>query len=479
MSTVSKGPSSDKRMPMGERHPAERAKDFNEVGRGYTPEQAIQEARRCLQCKKPTCVSGCPVEINIPAFIKQIAESAPLKASSVLREKSTLPGVCGRVCPQEDQCEKTCILAPKGAAIGIGALERFAADAERKQSAENSLSKNISPKTAHAKNAHHGGKIAIIGSGPAGLTCAGDLAKKGFTVTVFESLHALGGVLRYGIPEFRLPRTVLEQELDTLRGLGVSFELNCLIGRTKTIADLFADNFLAIFVGTGAGLPSFLKIPGENLNNIFSANEFLVRINLMHANQFPKFDTPVYVGKNVAVIGGGNVAMDAARTALRLGAETVTIVYRRTEAEMPARAEEIHHAHEEGVQFKFLSAPEQFISDEKGAVQSIECSAMELGAPDNTGRRRPQVIADSRFLIPADMAIVAIGSSPNPVLPSLTTGLTTNAAGHIIVDKNFMTSLPGVFAGGDIVSGETVIQAMGMGKRAARCIIDHLADGRD
>ncbi|MGA2090384.1 MAG: NADPH-dependent glutamate synthase [Endomicrobiales bacterium] len=455
---------------MSERLPSERSKNFGEVSDGYTREQAVQEARRCLQCKIPSCITGCPVEIDIPGFIEQIALNDPQKAISVLREKSTLPGVCGRVCPQEDQCEKHCILANKGIPIAIGALERYAADWEREHIP---APMHIPAETLPAD------KIAIIGSGPAGLTCAGDLAQKGFSVTIFESLHAAGGVLCYGIPEFRLPRTVVYQELETLKQQGVVFEFNCLVGRTKSIPDLLAEGFKAIFIGTGAGLPSFLNVPGENLNNIFSANEFLVRVNLMNANRFPKFDTPVYVGKNIAVIGGGNVAMDAARTALRLGAATVTIIYRRTEAEMPARAAEIHHAREEGIRFQFLTAPVQFIGDEKRAVQSIECISMELGAPDDTGRRRPQPVPNSNFSIAADMVVVAIGSNPNPVLPSLTAGLQINKAGHIKVDSTFMTSLPGVFAGGDIVSGETVIQAMGMGKQAARCICDYLTEKKE
>ena len=457
------------KVKMPERSPQERIKDFNTVTLGYSPAQALEEAKRCIQCKKPQCVEGCPVEINIPGFIKALAENDPARAIAVLKEKNNLPAVCGRVCPQEEQCEKNCILGKKGHAVAVGNLERYAADWERKQSQED---KNSS---VPGDRKQDGTKVAVIGSGPAGLTCAGDLAKCGYSVTIFESLHQGGGVLRYGIPEFRLPNDVLDYELHSLEGLGVGIVLNCLVGRTITIPDLFADGFKAIFIGTGAGLPNFLNLPGENLNHIYSANEFLVRVNLMCAHQFPHYDTPIYIGKKVAVIGGGNTAMDAARTALRLGAQEVTLVYRRSETEMPARREEIEHAREEGIRFMLLTNPVKFDGNEKGFVQSMECVKMELGEPDSSGRRRPRAVPGSNFILPVDTAIVAIGLSPNPVLPSLTEGLKTDEEGHLVIDQNFMTAVPGVFAGGDIVGGETVIQAMGMGKRAARSIAEYLS----
>jgi glutamate synthase (NADPH/NADH) small chain len=455
------------RQPMRERPPQERAKDFTEVNRGYTDEQAVAEAARCLQCRVPQCVSGCPVEITIPAFIKAIAAGNPGEAARILRQKNNLPAVCGRVCPQEHQCERQCVLAKKGAPIAIGHLERYAADYAAQHAS------NPPPAAAPARQ-----PVAVIGSGPAGLTCAADLAKQGFPVTVFESLHEPGGVLRYGIPEFRLPGAVLDREISGLNDLGVRFVLNTLIGRTKSIADLFTEGFAAVFIGTGAGLPVFLSIPGENLNHIYSANEFLVRVNLMHAYRFPDHDTPIYVGKNVVVIGGGNTAMDAARTALRLGAENVTLLYRRSEEEMPARVEERRHAQEEGVHFRLLTAPTRFFGDEKGFVQAVECTRMALGAADASGRRQAVPAPDAPFSLTADMVIIAIGLNPNPVLPALTAGLERDANGHLIIDKNFMTTLPGVFAGGDIVGGDTVIQAMGMGKQAAAKIAAYLATHR-
>jgi glutamate synthase (NADPH/NADH) small chain len=451
---------------MKERSPGERKKDFRQVNTGYSADEAQAEAQRCLQCKNPTCIKGCPVEINIPGFVKALAVGDRRKAIEILKDKNNLPAVCGRVCPQEEQCEKNCILARKDQSIAIGHLERFAADWEKQNPSE----------AAHpVRKTAAKAKIAVVGSGPAGLTCAGDLAKAGFDVTIFESLHEAGGVLRYGIPDFRLPGEVLDYELDNLRKRGVTIVLNSLIGRTKTIPDLFDEGFKAVFIGTGAGLPTFLNIPGENLNHIYSANEFLVRVNLMRAFEFPRHDTPIYVGKHVVVIGGGNTAMDAARTALRLGAEAVTLVYRRSREEMPARTEEVRHADEEGVRFDFLTAPLRFIGDEKSCcVRGIECVKMALGAPDQSGRRRPQEVAGSNFVIETDMVIEAIGLRPNPVLPSLTAGLTTNEKGHVVIDDRFMTSIPAVFAGGDIAGGDTVIQAMGMGKRAARAIIDYL-----
>jgi len=450
------------RMP--ERDAKERSKDFLQVNTGYAKEQMLEEAKRCLQCKKPLCVEGCPVEINIPGFIKELAADNPSSAIKVLKEKNNLPAVCGRVCPQENQCEKVCILAKKGEAVGIGNLERYAAD----WAFANTKEKTEAPKE---KN---GIKIAVVGSGPSGLTCGGDLTKLGYDVTIFESLHDTGGVLRYGIPEFRLPIDVLDAEINSLKDLGIKFVLNTLVGRTKTIKDLFAEGFKAVFIGTGAGLPVFLGIEGENLNNIYSANEFLVRVNLMRSFDFPNYDTPVYKGKKVVVVGGGNTAMDSARTALRLGAENVKLVYRRTEHEMPARKEERHHAMEEGIEFMTLTNPVKFIGDEKGFVKGVECIKMELGEPDESGRRRPKVVPNSNFVIDTDMVVLAIGLNPNPVLPSLTEGLKTDNHGYLIIDDNYMTSIPGVFAGGDIVGGDTVIQAMGMGKQAAKKINEFL-----
>lgn len=446
------------RIKMSERQPDIRNKDFQQVNLGYTDEQALQEAKRCLQCKKPLCVTGCPVEINIPGFIKQIAEKNPNQAFKVLKEKNNLPAVCGRVCPQENQCEKHCILGLKQEPVAIGNLERYTAD----WAANNIKISEIKIEGSRCI------KVAVIGSGPAGLTCAGDLAKLGYDVTVFESLHDSGGVLRYGIPEFRLPSNVLDREVDSLKALGIKFIFNYLIGRTKTVADLFNDGFKAIFVGTGAGLPTFPGIEGENFNNIYSANEFLVRINLMTAFKFPEFDTPIYKGKNVVVIGGGNTAMDSVRTAKRIGAESVKLVYRRTQEEMPARLEERHHALQEGIEFVELTAPVKFLADEKGFVKAVECIKMELTEPDASGRRKPIPIPNSNFIIETDLVILALGLHPNPILPSLTKGLETNAKGYLIINDNFMTTIDGIFAGGDIAGGSTVIQAMGMGKQAAK-----------
>jgi glutamate synthase (NADPH/NADH) small chain len=449
------------KMPYRPAH--QRKNDFKEVSVGFFSEQAIAEAARCLQCKNSPCVTGCPVEINIPAFIKEIAQNNFESAYKIIKEKNNLPAVCGRVCPQENQCEKMCVLSKQAKAIGIGYLERAAADwaAQNLDITKTSVPENVA-------------KVAVIGAGPAGLTCAGDLAKAGFNVTVFESLHDTGGVLRYGIPEFRLPLEVLDREVDTLKALGIKFELNCLIGRTKTVDDLRAAGFKAIFAGTGAGLPVFLGVPGENLNHIYSANEFLVRVNLMRANVFPVYDTPIYKGKNVVVIGGGNTAMDSARTAMRLDAQSVKLVYRRTEAEMPARAEERHHAIEEGIEFVTLTNPVKFLGDEKGNIKAVECVKMQLDEPDTSGRRKPVKIDGSNFIIETDLVVLALGLSPNPILPALTEGLKTDEYGYIIIDENMMTSLDGVFAGGDIAGGSTVIEAMGMGKKAARAIVEYL-----
>lgn len=451
------------RIKMVEREPNVRNKDFEEVNLGYSDEQALLEAKRCLNCKKPMCVTGCPVEVPIPAFIHELANNNPAGAINVIKTKSNLPAVCGRVCPQEKQCESKCILGIKQEPVAIGNLERYAADWAAKNAKEDNF--DIKP---------NGIKVAVIGSGPAGLTCAGDLAKMGYDVTIFESLHDSGGVLRYGIPEFRLPVAVLDREVESLKKLGIKFVFNYLIGRTKTVEDLLNDGFKAIFVGTGAGLPTFPGVEGENLNNIYSANEFLVRINLMNAFQFPEFDTPVHKGKNVVVIGGGNTAMDSVRTAKRIGAESVKLLYRRTQNEMPARLEERKHALEEGVEFIELTAPKKFIADDKGFVKAVECVKMQLTGPDASGRRKPVEIEGSNFIIETDLVVLALGLNPNPILPSLTKGLQTDKKGHLIVDENFMTTREGIFAGGDIAGGSTVIQAMGMGKSAAKKINEYL-----
>jgi len=446
---------------MPERDPQIRRKDFKQVNTGYSKEEMLAEAKRCLQCKNPMCVKGCPVEINIPGFIKYLVEDNPSEAMKVLKQKTNLPAVCGRVCPQENQCEKSCILSKKGEAVSIGNLERYAADA----------TSNIEDNIAIKKN---GMKVAVVGSGPAGLTCGGDLLKLGYDVTVYESLHDSGGVLRYGIPEFRLPKKVLDIEIEKLKKLGMKIVLNTLIGRTKTIQNLFDEEFKAIFVAVGAGLPVFPKIPGENLNHIYCSNEFLVRVNLMRAFDFPHYDTPVYSGKNVIVVGGGNTAMDSARTAVRLGANSVKLIYRRSEEEMPARREERRHAKEEGVEFITLTNPVNFFGDEKKSVKAVECVRMLLGEPDESGRRRPYEMEGSNYTIDANMVILALGLHPNPILPSLTKRLNINSHGHIIIDVNYMTSISGIFAGGDIVGGDTVISAMGMGKKAAKAIDNYL-----
>jgi glutamate synthase (NADPH/NADH) small chain len=446
---------------MLERDPQIRRKDFKQVNTGYSKEEMLAEAKKCLQCKNPMCVKGCPVEINIPGFIKYLVEDNPSEAMKVLKQKTNLPAVCGRVCPQESQCEKFCILSNKGESVSIGNLERYTADA----------TSNIEDNIPIKKNSM---KVAVVGSGPAGLTCGGDLLKLGYDVTVYESLHDSGGVLRYGIPEFRLPKKVLDIEIEKLKKLGMKIVLNTLIGRTKTIQDLFDEEFKAIFIAVGAGLPVFPKIPGENLNHIYCSNEFLVRVNLMRAFDFPHYDTPVYSGKNVIVVGGGNTAMDSARTAVRLGANSVKLIYRRSEEEMPARREERRHAKEEGVEFITLTNPVNFLGDEKKAVKAVECVKMLLGEPDESGRRRPYEMEGSNYTIDADMVILALGLHPNPILPSLTKGLNINSHGHIVIDVNYMTSISGIFAGGDIVGGDTVISAMGMGKKAAKAIDNYL-----
>jgi len=452
--------------------PLERVSNFFEVALGYSKDEALKEANRCLLCKEPLCVKGCPVEINIPAFIKLLREDKPREALLKIKEKNSLPAVCGRVCPQEDQCEAMCILNKKKVPVNIGALERYAADYGKQQIASHPAADGAgeSRTTNHEPRI----KIAVVGSGPAGLTAAGELAKIGYSVTLFESLHIPGGVLSYGIPEFRLPKKIVEEEVDYIKGLGVDVKTDCLIGRTLSLEDLFAQGYKAVFLGLGAGLPQFLGIPGENLDRVYSANEFLTRVNLMKAYRFPEFKTPINIGKKTAVIGGGNVAFDSARCARRLGAE-VTIVYRRTEAEMPARVEEIENAKEEGIKFQLLTRPIKLIGDDKGFVKGLECLRMSLGEPDASGRRRPVPEKDSNFVIDADTVIIAIGQTPNPLLAKAARGLKTNPNGTIAVDGNYMTSIAGVFAGGDIVSGaDTVIAAMGAGKKAALAINEYM-----
>ncbi len=452
------------RVPVREQDPKVRAGNFEEVCYGYNEEEALLEASRCLNCRNPRCVQHCPVGIRIPEFIAQVRAGAFQEAARVIARDSSLPAVCGRVCPQETQCEGSCILGVKGEPVAIGKLERFVADWSRAQG-------GVPVEKAPA----NGIKVAIVGSGPSGLACASDLAKLGYDVTIFEVLHKPGGVLQYGIPEFRLPKQrVVEPEIDSVRALGVKIETNVVVGRTITIDELFdREGFKAVFVGSGAGLPRFMGIPGESLNGVFSANEFLTRSNLMRAFD-PSSDTPIFVGKRVAVVGGGNVAMDAARTALRLGSQ-VTIVYRRTEKELPARAEEVHHALEEGIVFRMLTNPVEILGDEKGWVNALRCIQMELGEPDASGRRSPIPIKDSEFDIPVDAVIMALGTSPNPLIAKTTKGLETERHGCIVADESGATSRPGVFAGGDAVTGAaTVILAMGAGRRAAAAIDAYL-----
>lgn len=452
------------RQKMPERSVAERLRDFEEVPLGYTAEQAIEEAKRCLKCKNPQCVKGCPVEIDIPAFINFIAQGDFEAAIKKIKETNSLPAICGRVCPQEDQCELKCIVGIKGEPIAIGALERFVADWEREKQDQRSKSKD---QKQVGKSQY---KVAVVGSGPAGLTCAGDLARLGYQVTIFESLHLPGGVLTYGIPEFRLPKKIVNLEVEYVRSLGVEVKTDMLIGNVLTLDDLLKE-YQAVFIGAGAGLPKFMGIPGENLDGIYSANEFLFRVNMMKAWKFPEYLTPVKIGNRVAVMGAGNVAMDSARTAIRLGAKEVFIIYRRSEKEMPARIEEIKRAEEEGVIFKLLTNPVKYHADEKGWVCEVECIKMELGEPDASGRRRPVPIANSNFRLPVDTVIVAIGNDPNPLLARRTPDLQVEKWGGIIVKEDGQTSIPRVYAGGDIVRGSaTVISAMGDGKRVAAAI---------
>jgi len=460
------------RVPMPRQDPKARGKNFNEVALGYSPEQAQYEANRCIQCPKRPCVTGCPVDVDIPEFIKAIRDGNMPEAVRILKSKNSLPGICGRVCPQETQCESTCTLAKKEAPIAIGRLERYVADWERanKQTAG---SPSSPPEPA-------GKRVAIVGSGPAGLTAAADLAKMGHSVTLFEALHVAGGVLMYGIPEFRLPKEIVQAEVEYVSSLGAELKLDSVIGKIDTVDELLDSGYDAVFLGTGAGLPMFMNIPGENLNGVYSANEFLTRVNLMKAYRFPEYDTPVKVGQHVAVIGGGNVAMDSARCALRLGARKVTIVYRRSEAEMPARREEAENALEEGIIFKLLTNPKRFIGNKENWVIGMECYQMELGEPDDSGRRRPIVIEGSEFIIDVDVVIVALGTTPNPLISSTTEGLETARRGTVVAEEaTGRTKKPKVWAGGDIVTGAaTVISAMGAGKKAA-ADIDRYLRGED
>jgi glutamate synthase (NADPH/NADH) small chain len=450
---------------MPKQEPKVRAGNFEEVALGYTEEQAVAEASRCLNCPKSFCMRGCPVEVDIPGFLSRVKQRDYAGAAAIIKKKNSLPAICGRVCPQETQCESMCVLGKKGEPVAIGALERFVADREAAEA------KGEIPEIA----AQTGCKAAVIGAGPAGLTAAADLALAGLEVTVFESLHAAGGVLQYGIPQFRLPKDIVGREVEYIKKLGVKIETSVLVGQTVTIPELQAEGFDTIFIGTGAGLPYFLNIPGENLNGVYSANEFLTRVNLMKAYRFPEYDTPVRVGERVAVVGAGNVAMDAARTSLRLGAKEVYIVYRRSAEEMPARHEEIENAEEEGIIFRLLTNPTRIFGNEKGEVAALECIKMELGEADSSGRRRPVPVKGSEFQFPVDNVVVAIGQGPNPVLLKNTAGLNLNKRGYIEVDPETLeTSIPGVFAGGDITTGAaTVIAAMGAGKKAARRMVEY------
>jgi len=459
----------DKKTKMREQPPEERIHNNLEVPYGYSEKEAVREANRCLQCKKPLCVNGCPVEINIPGFIGKIAEGNFSEAIHILKEKNVLPSVCGRVCPQEEQCEKMCVLGKKMEPVAIGRLERFAADWEAEQGEAPLLKRKKST----------GKSIAVVGSGPAGITVAGDLIQLGYKVTMYEALHKAGGVLVYGIPEFRLPKKIVKREVEFLCRMGVELKKNFVIGTVLTVDELLEEHD-AVFLGTGAGLPWFMFIPGENLNNIYSANEYLTRANLMKAYLFPEYDTPIARGKCVATVGGGNVAMDAARTALRLGAEKSLIIYRRSRKEMPARDEEIHHAEQEGVQFNLLTNPVAYHGDSRGEVKYAECIRMKLGEPDSSGRRRPIPMEGSNFKVPVDVVVVAIGNSPNPLIPNTTKDLEISKRGTVIIDEETgKTSKKGVFAGGDVATGAaTVISAMGAGRKAAKAIHQYLTDGK-
>jgi len=456
-----------KKVPMPEQNAKKRAHNFNEVALGYSAKQAVEEAEKCMQCRNPKCISGCPVEVPIKDFVNLVKEGKFMEAAAKIKETNSLPAVCGRVCPQETQCEASCIYGIRNEPIAIGRLERFVADYAREHGEP---LPELPPKI--------GKRVAVVGAGPAGLTCAGDLINMGYDVTIYEAFHKPGGVLVYGIPEFRLPKDIVMAEVDFLEKLGVEVKLNHVIGKIRTIEELMKeDDYEAVFIGSGAGAPNFMPIDGMNLINVFSANEFLTRVNLMKAYEFPDYDTPVKIGKRVAVIGGGNVAMDAARTSLRLGADEVIIIYRRAREQLPARLEEVHHAEEEGVKFNFLVNPIEVLGDEKGSVKGMRCIRMELGEPDASGRQRPEPVEGSEFDFDVDMVIVAIGNSPNPIIPETTPGLKISKWGTIeINEETGMTDVSGVFAGGDIVTGAaTVISAMGAGKRAARGIHDYLS----
>ena len=445
-----------------------RNKNFEEVAIGYTRELAIDEAQRCLNCPKPRCVTGCPVNVEIPKFIHAVVEEKFDEAIKVLKNKNSLSAVCGRVCPQEKQCESKCVLAIKGESVAIGRLERFVADYARENGLDKVQEGDVAPK--------NGKKVAIVGSGPSGLTCAGDLCKLGYDVTIYEALHAAGGVLMYGIPQFRLPKEIVQHEISNLKAMGVKVVVNAVIGRTFTIKELMEEEgFDAVYVGTGAGLPHFMNIDGENLNGVYSANEFLTRANLMKAYKFPEVATPVFVGKAAAIVGAGNVAMDAARTSKRLGAEHVYVVYRRGEDEMPARKEEIEHAKQEGIEFHLLNNPIAIEGDDKGWVTGLKCVKMELGEADASGRRTPVEIPGSEYVLDVDMVVMAIGQGPNPLIRQTTPGLEVTRRGNLVADEVGATSIPGVYAGGDIVTGAaTVISAMGAGKKAAQAIDEYL-----
>lgn len=460
------------RVPVREQEPAVRAHNFEEVCYGYDEKEAVLEASRCLNCKNPHCVQACPVNVHIPSFIAEVAAGNFMEAAKVIARDSSLPAVCGRVCPQETQCEGSCILGVKGEPVAIGKLERFVADWSREKKNENP---SVLTEIAGQVNPANGHKVAVVGSGPSGLACAYDLAKNGYSVTVFEALHKAGGVLEYGIPEFRLPKeTVVAKEIADVKALGVKIETDVVAGRTLTVDSLLdEEGFDAVFIGSGAGLPRFMGIPGENLNGVFSANEFLTRNNLMRAFQ-PDAMTPIVVGAKTIVVGGGNVAMDAARTALRLGSD-VTVVYRRTEMELPARKEEVHHAKEEGIKFAMLTNPVEILGDEKGWVKAVKCVKMELGEPDESGRRSPHAVEGSEFEIEAETVIMSLGTSPNPLIAMTTPGLETTRRGGIVADEAGATSRPGVFAGGDAVTGAaTVILAMGAGRKAAAAIDEYI-----
>ncbi len=451
------------KVPMPTQDGDVRKNNFEEVALGYTKEQAMEEAQRCLHCPTKPCISGCPVSVNIPDFIEQVKNGEFEKAYQIIHQTSSLPAVCGRVCPQETQCESKCVRGVKGEAVAIGRLERFVADWHREH-----------VKDAPEKQPSNGHKVAIVGAGPAGLTCAGDLAKKGYQVSVFEALHVAGGVLMYGIPEFRLPKEIVQHEINGLKEMGVDIQTNTVIGRTESVDDLFEDGYESVFIGSGAGLPNFMNMPGENLKGVYSANEFLTRCNLMKAYK-EDADTPIQHPKRAVIVGGGNVAMDAARCAKRLGVEEVTIVYRRSMEELPARKEEVEHAQEEGIKFQLLTNPVQVLGDEEGWVKGIECVSMELGEPDASGRRRPKEIKGSNFVIDIDCMIMAIGTSPNPLIRSTTEGLDTNRKGCLVADEHGATTREGVFAGGDAVTGAaTVIMAMGAGKTAAKAMDEYI-----